>query len=85
MVFVSLTHARAVANMLCSRAVRDFVRDDEIQKLFTYAVRVRSQIQRLKSGLQRSWVGEGIPDWSYLDELGDAIDYISKEERRRTP
>ncbi len=85
--FLSLTHARLVRDRLAKWAAEEAVRlwgDDtqfQIDGLCRAEPNYQFRLLHLKEWLQDNWYGNGIPDWSYLDELRSAIAFIAQEEK----
>lgn len=86
--FLSLTHARAVRDRLAQDALQDATRHwqkgaSKMEGVLRADGNWERDIQDLKERCQQSWDGYGIPDWSYLNALRNAIGYIVREERAR--
>jgi hypothetical protein len=86
--FLILTHARAVRDRLAQDALQDATRHWQkgacrMEGVLRAEGNWERDIQELKELCQQYWNGDGIPDWSYLNELRAAITYIAAEEKAR--
>ena len=80
--FLGLGHARALRDRLCANAIRwQDLPEKEVNQWCECPKDLRKRVDDAQKWHLAHWDGCGTPDWSYLSELADAIEYIEKTER----
>jgi hypothetical protein len=86
--FSSLTQAREFRDRRADWALADMLTfskketaEAQIQAICQAEGDWRGQLSTIQALAFEHWDGNGSPEFGYLDDMGDAIDYIAAEER----